>query len=103
MQTTNDYIVMTALDTANNALANSLGDPRVKYWHRRLVELIGEYVRVSANHGTPVYGGTVRGDVKRRDVVSPAYALASNIRVYSRYCAGRAPIPAAHLADMLTD
>lgn len=96
-----DTIVSQALSVANDALANSLGDPRVKYWHGELIALVGEYMRVTANHGSPLYGGTARGDIKRRDVVATPYALASNARVYARYCAGRASIPSTALASLI--
>lgn len=98
--TMTNAIVTSALDSANTALANALGDPRVKYWHGQTIALVAEYMRVTANHGVPVYGGTARGDIKRRDVTATAYALASNIRVYARYAAGRAPIPTSALAEM---
>ena len=93
-------IVSTALGVANDALTNSLGDPRVRYWHGQVIELVGEYLRVTANSGTALYGGTARGDIKRRDIVATPYALASNIRTYARYAAGRAPIPSTALASM---
>lgn len=94
-------IVSTALGVANDALTNSLGDPRVKYWHGELIAIVGEYMRVTSHAGTALYGGTVRGDIKRRDVVATPYALASNARVYARYCAGRAPIPSTALASLI--
>lgn len=96
-----DTIVSNALDMANTALTNSLGDPRVRYWHGQTIALVGEYMRVTANHGTALYGGTARGDVKRRDVVATPYALASNIRVFARYAAGRASIPDTALASLI--
>lgn len=96
-----DTIVSQALDIANTALANSLGDPRVKYWHGELIAVVGEYMRVTSHAGTALYGGTVRGDIKRRDVVATPYALASNARVYARYAAGRAPIPSTALASLV--
>lgn len=95
-----DTIISNALDMANTALANSLGDPRVRYWHGELIAVVGEYMRVTSHSGSALYGGTVRGDIKRRDVVATPYALASNARVFARYAAGRAPIPAHALAEM---
>lgn len=99
--TMTNAIVTNALDMANTALANSLGDPRVKYWHGELIAVVGEYMRVTSHAGTALYGGTVRGDIKRRDVVATPYALASNARVYARYAAGRASIPSTALASLI--
>ncbi len=96
-----DTIVSQALDIANTALANSLGDARVRYWHGELIAIVGEYMRVTAYTGSALYGGTVRGDIKRRDVVATPYALASNARVFARYAAGRASIPDTALASLI--